>query len=64
MSDSWIETFQEEQRKAIDIFSEGNDVSFLLPNGFGESLIYQAAPVIHRLSSLKETGDYVICAAC
>ena len=63
MCDSWIETFQEEQWKAIDIFSEGNNVSLLLPNGYGKSLIYQAAPVIHRLSSLKETGDYIICAA-
>ena len=59
-----MEKFQEEQRKASDIFFEGNDVSLSFPNGFGESLIYQAAPVIHRLSSLKKTSDYIICAAC
>ena len=58
-----MEKFQEEQLKAIDIFFEGNDVSLSFPNSFGESLIYQAAPVIHRLSSLKETSDYIICAA-
>ena len=51
-----IETFQEEQQKAIDMFFEGNDVSVSLPTGYGKSLIYQAAPVIDRLSSLEETG--------
>ena len=58
-----MEKFQEEKLKAIDIFFEGNDVFLSFPNGFGESLIYQAAPVIHRLSSLKESSDYIICAA-
>ena len=59
-----MEKFQEEQRKAIDIFFEGKNVFLSFSNGFGESLIYQAAPVIHRLSSLKKTSDYIICAAC
>ena len=34
-----IETFQEEQQKAIDIFFEGNDVSLSLPAGYGKILI-------------------------
>ena len=58
-----IETFQEEQQKAIDIkFFESNDVFFLLPNGYEKSLSYQAAPVIDRLSSLKESGHNIYCA--
>ena len=36
-----IETFQEEQRKAIDMFSEGNDVSVSLPTGSGKPSIYR-----------------------
>ena len=35
-----METFQEEQQKAIDIFFEGNDVPVSLPTGSGKSLIY------------------------
>ena len=35
-----IETFQEEQQKAIDMFLEGNDVSISLQTGYGKSLIY------------------------
>ena len=53
-----IETFQEEQQKAIDIFFEGNDVSLSLPTGYGKSLLYQAASVIGHLSSLGESGHY------
>ena len=30
-----IETFEEEQQKAIDMFFEGNDVSVSLPTGYG-----------------------------
>ena len=58
-----IETFQEEQQKATEMFLEGNDVSVSLPTGYGKSLIYQAAPVIDRLSSLDESGHYIYCAA-
>ena len=36
-----IESFQEEQQKAIDMLSEGNDVSVSLPTGSGKSLIYR-----------------------
>ena len=36
-----IETFQEEQQKAIDMFSEGNDVSVSLPTGSRKSLLYR-----------------------
>ena len=58
-----IETFQEEQQKAIDIkFFESNDVFFLLPNAYEKSLLYQAAPVIDRLSSLEESGHNIYCA--
>ena len=56
-------TFQEEQQKAIEMFFEGNDVSVSLPTGYGKSIVYQAAQVIDRLSSLKETGHYIYCAA-
>ena len=58
-----METFQENQRKAIDMFFEGNDVSVSSPTGHWKSLIYHAAPVIDRLSSLQETRHYVYCAA-
>ena len=58
-----IETFQEEQQKATEMFFEGNDVFVSLPTGYGKSLIYQAAPVIDRLSSLDESGHYIYCAA-
>ena len=58
-----IETFQEEQQKAIDMFFEGNDVSVSLPTGYGKSLLYHAAPVIDRLSSLGGNVHYVYCAA-
>ena len=51
-----IETFQEAQQKAIDVFFEGNDVSVSLPTGYGKSVMYQAALVIDRLSSPEETG--------
>ena len=37
---------------------EGNNVSVSLTAGYGKSVIYQAAQVIGRLSSL-ETGHYV-----
>ena len=58
-----IETFQEEHQKAIDIkFFESNDVFFLLPIGYEKSLLYQAAPVIDRLSSLEESGHNIYCA--
>ena len=58
-----IETFQKDQQKAKNMFFEGNDVSVSLPTGYGKSIIYQAAPVIDRLSLLKETGHYIYCAA-
>ena len=45
------------------MFFEGNDVFVSLPTGYGKSLIYQAAPVIDRLSSLDESGHYIYCAA-
>ena len=51
-------TFQEEQQKAIDMVFEGNNVSVSLTTDYGKSVIYQAAQVIGRLSSL-ETGHYV-----
>ena len=54
-----IETFQEEQQKAIDIFFEGNDVSLSLPAGYGKSLLHQVASVIDHLSSLGEGGHYI-----
>ena len=57
-----IEAFQKDQQKAIDMFFEGNDVSVSLPTGYGKSIIYQAAPVIDRLSLLEETGHYIHCA--
>ena len=56
-----IETFQEEQQKAVDMFFEG--LQCLRLTGFGKSSIYQAAPVIDRLSFLDETGYYIYCAA-
>ena len=34
-----IETFQEEQQKAIDMFFEGNTASVSLPTGYGKFLI-------------------------
>ena len=40
LRDFGIETSQEEQQKAIDMFLEGNDVSISLPTGYGKSLIY------------------------
>ena len=45
------------------MFFEGNDVSVSLLTGYGKSPIYQAAPVIDRLSLLEETGHYIYCAA-
>ena len=48
---------------AIDMFFEGSDISVSLPTGYGKSLIYQAAPVIDRLSPLEETGHYNYCVA-
>ena len=52
-----IETFQEEQQKAIDVmFFESNDVSVSLQTRYGKSLLYQAAPMIDHLSSLEESG--------
>ena len=57
-----IETFQEEHQKAIDIkFFESNDVFFLLPIAYEKYLLYQAAPVIDRLSSLEESGHNIYC---
>ena len=50
-------------QKLIDMFFEGNDVSGSLPTGSGKSLIYQAGPVIDRLSFLEETGHHIYCAA-
>ena len=44
------------------MFFEGNDVSLSLLTRYGKSLLYQAAPVIDRLSSLEETGHYIYCA--
>ena len=58
-----IETFQKDQQIAIDMFSKGNDVAVSLLTGYGKSPIYQAAPVIDRLSLLEETGHYIYCAA-
>ena len=49
-----IETFQDEPKKVIDMFFEVNDVSVSLPTGYGKSSIYQAAPVVDRLSSPGE----------
>ena len=57
-----IEALQKDQQKAIDMFFEGNDVSVSLPTGYGKSIIYQAAPVIDRLSLLEETVHYIHCA--
>ena len=36
-----IETFREEQQKAIDLFSGGNDVSVSLPTSFRKSFLYR-----------------------
>ena len=36
----WIEIFQEEQQKAIDMFFEGNEVSVSLPTGYMENILY------------------------
>ena len=58
-----IETFQEEQQKAIDMFFVDNDVSVSLPTGYGKSLIYLATPVINRLSSLEKVVRFIYCAA-
>lgn len=63
MREFWHRDIQEEQQKAVDMFFEGNDVSVLLPTGYGKSLVYQAAPVIDRLSSREETDHYIYCAA-
>ena len=52
-----IEIFQKDQQKAIDMFFEGNDVSVSLLTGYGKSPIYQAAPVIDRLSLCPCGGD-------
>ena len=42
------------------MFFEGNDV--LLPTDYGRSIVYQAAPVIDRLSPREEeTGHYTYC---
>ena len=40
LRDFWIETFQEEQQKAIDMFFEGNGVSDSLPTGYMENILY------------------------
>ena len=56
--------FKKNNGKPSKSFLKVTPLSLSFPNGFGESLIYQAAPVIHRLSSLKKTSDYIICAAC
>ena len=32
-------------------------------NGYGKYMIYQATPVIDRLSSLEEAGHFIYCAA-
>ena len=45
------------------MFFKGNDVSVSLPIGYGKSLLYQAAPVIDRLSSLEESGHNISCAS-
>ena len=58
-----METFQEEQQKVIDMFFEGNDVSISLLAGYGKSFLYQAVPMIDRLSSLGESGHYIYYAA-
>ena len=57
-----METFQEEQQKAVDMFFEGKDVSVSLPTRYVKSFLYQAAPVIDRLPSLEETGHHIYCA--
>ena len=43
------------------MFFEG--LQCLRLTGLGKSSIYQAAPVIDRLSFLDETGYYIYCAA-
>ena len=40
LRDFWIETFQEKQQKAIDMFFEGNEVSVSLPTGYMENILY------------------------
>ena len=45
------------------MFFEGNDVSVSLPTVMENQLLYQAAPVIDRLSSQEESSHYIYCAA-
>ena len=40
LRDFWIETFQEEQQKAIDMFFECNEVSVSLPTSYMENILY------------------------
>ena len=36
-----------EQEKALKDFIDKNDVSLNLPTGFGKSLVFQMAPLVH-----------------
>ena len=55
-------TFKQ-QRFTIRFIFRANLRKFVsLPIGYGKSLLYQAAPVIDRLSSLEESGHYISCA--
>ena len=54
-----IETFQEEQQKAIDMFSEGNDVSVSLPTGSGKSLLYRIFNISPLFSRLEPAATFI-----
>ena len=45
------------------MFYDGNEVSVSLPISYEKSLIYKAAPLIDRVSSLVETGHFIYCIA-
>ena len=57
-----METFQEEQQKAIDIkFFESNDVFFLLPIGYEKSLLSSSASDRSPLLSRRKRSQYLLC---
>ena len=50
-----VEKLFPEQFKALKAFVDRNDVFLNLPTGFGKSLVFQMAPIVH--AELSETHD-------
>ena len=55
-----VETLKDQQRQAIQLFSQGSDVFVCLPTGFGKSLCYALLPLVFDNLRARR-GSIVIC---